>query len=775
MIEKYLTDDLLIVCNSSIKKIILNKYNDKLYNYKFMNKNEFKNHFYFAYDNKTISYLMSKYHYNMDVCKIYLENLYPININKKYKSEKLEFLKKLKIELITEKLLYFDKLFNSYLNTKTVIIIDNNLEKYEKDDFKKFIILDESSQKLECSVTCCNTLEEEILYVIDNILTLVNDGVDLNKIYLTNVGEDYLYTINRLFSYFKIPINLDMKESIYGTKIVKDYLNTKKMPSFKTKIGAKLIEVLNSLVDIENDINYNTFLIDKLKNTYLPQKKYKNAINVIDIGTVLEEDDYLFVLGFNQDIIPKTYKNEDYITDDIKDEISLYLTTEKNIRERKNIINYLGKIKNLFISYKEKSNFNSYLPSSLISDLNLNVSKYDSKKVYNSDLYNKLRLGELLDNYYKYGEKSNLLTKLVSHYDINYHTYDNSFTGINTSSFINYINNYLKLSYTSLNTYNNCAFKYYINYILKINPSEDTFSIFVGNLFHYIFSVMYNECFNFDLEWDSYLEKYEINLKEKFFLKDLKKKLREDIDIIKDLEMLSEYKNILTEEEVRIKLRKDIEIYFTGKIDKIISTNNSTDTYFSVVDYKTGNINTSINNMKYGLNMQLPIYLYLISKSSIFTSAIFTGMYFQRVLYPNYKWELGKDVYDILKNNLKLQGYSTDNIENLSKFDRSYESSEMIKSMKINKDGSFSKNSKVLSDDDIYNILKYTEGVIDEVVDNILNAKFDINPKVIEKNKSCTNCEFRDICFVNNKDYVYLDKVDNLDFLGGEDDGNKVD
>ncbi len=775
MIEKYLTDDLLIVCNSGIKKNILNKYNDKLYNYKFMNKNEFKNHFYFAYDNKTISYLISKYNYNIDVCKIYLDNLYPIDIDKNYKNEKLKFLKRLKIELINEKLLYFDKLFNSYLNTKTVIIIDNNLEKYEKDDFKKFIILDESSQKLECSVTCCNTLEEEILYVIDNILTLVNDGVDLNKIYLTNVGEDYLYTINRLFSYFKIPINLDMRESIYGTKIVKDYLNTKKIPSFKTKIGTKLIEVLNSLVDISDDVNYNIFLTDKLKHTYIPQTKYKNAVNIIDIGTPIEEDDYLFVLGFNQDIIPRTYKNEEYITDSIKDEVNLYLTTEKNIREKKSISNYLGKIKNLFISYKEKSNFNSYLPSSLISDLNLNVSKYDSKKVYNSDLYNKLRLGELLDNYYKYGEKSNLLTKLVSHYDINYNTYDNSFTGINTSSFINYINNYLKLSYTSLNTYNNCAFKYYINYILKINQSKDTFSIFVGNLFHYIFSVMYNECFNFDLEWDSYLEKYELSLKEKFFLKDLKKKLSEDIDIIKDLEMLSEYKNILTEEEVKIKLRKDLEIYFTGKIDKIISTNNSTDTYFSVVDYKTGTINTSINNMKYGLNMQLPIYLYLISKSSIFTSAIFTGMYFQRVLYPNYKWELGKNLYDIKKNNLKLQGYSTDNIENLSKFDRSYESSEMIKSMKINKDGSFSKNSKVLSDDDIYNILKYTEGVIDEVVDNILNAKFDINPKVIEKNKSCTNCEFHDICFVNNKDYIYLDKVDNLDFLGGEDDGNKVD
>lgn len=775
MIEKYMTDDLLIVCNSNIKKRILNTYNDNLYNYKFMTKKEFKDHFYFLYDNKTISYLMTKYNYNIDVCKIYLDNMYCIDIAKTYNSEKLQFLKKLKIELINENLLHFDELFKKFLGTKKVIIIDNNLEKYERRDFSDFIIIDQEIKKLECNVVCCNNLEEEILYVIDNILSLVKKGVELNKIYITNVGDDYLYTINRLFSYFKIPVNLDMKESIYGTKIVKDYLNTKKIPSFKTKIGTKLIEVLNSLVDIEDDINYNTFLIDKLKHTYLTPVRYKNAVNIIDVFELVEDDSYLFVLGFNQDIIPRTYKNEDYIPDNIKSEVELSLTTEKNIIERKNTINYLGSIKNLFISYKEKSDFNSYLPSSLISDLNLNVSKFDSKKVYNSDLYNKLRLGELLDNYYKYGEKSDLLLKLVSHYDISYNSYDNRFTGIDTSTFINYINNYLKLSYTSLNTYNNCAFKYYINYVLKLNLSNDTFSIFIGNLFHYIFSVMYNENFNFELEWNSYLEKYELSLKEKFFLKDLKNKLREDIDIIKDLEMLSEYKSILTEEEVKIKLKKDLEVYFTGKIDKIISTNNSTDTYFSVIDYKTGNISTSINNMKYGLSMQLPIYLYLISKSSIFTSAIFTGMYFQRVLYPSYKWELGKDLFDIKKNNLKLQGYSTDNIDYLSKFDRSYESSEMIKSMKINKDGSFSKNSKVLSDDDIYNILKYTENIINEVVDNILNSKFDINPKIIEKKKSCTNCRFSDICFVNNRDYVYLDKVDNLDFLGGEDNGNDLD
>ena len=37
-------------------------------------------------------------------------------------------------------------------------------------------------------------------------------------------------------------------------------------------------------------------------------------------------------------------------------------------------------------------------------------------------------------------------------------------------------------------------------------------------------------------------------------------------------------------------------------------------------------------------------------------------------------------------------------------------------------------------------------------------------------NISCKYCKFNDICFKTNKDLVYLDKVDNLDFLGGDDD-----
>ena len=770
-LEQFRDENLLVVTPNYIKLELLNRYNDKLINVKFMSLEEYKNHYYFSYDNKTINYMICKYKYNLDVCKIYLNNLYVIDIDNEYSSKKLNDLKLLKKELIDNNLLYFDNLFNDYINNKKVIVYKyNELEKYEEDMFKDHLIYKDIEQTLNNKkVIKCNTLEDEVLFVVDSIEKLISNGIDFNHIFLTNVGDEYLYTINRVFKYFNIPININMKESIFGTKLVKDYLKTGKIPPINNRITNSLINVLNSLVELESDPNYNLFLIDKLKNTYLNPIKYDMAVNIVDINEcVIDDDCYLFVLGFNQESIPKLYKDEDYITDNIKNEVLLYDTTYKNIRSKKVIKNILGSIKNVYLSYKERSNFNNYLPSVFIEEENFIIEEYSSNKIYNSNIYNKLLLNEYLDNYYKYGEVNSNLDVLYNSYNTLYNTYSNSFSGIDNSKFLSYINNHLKVSYTSLNSYNNCAFKYYINYILKINPFTDTFSIFIGNLFHYMFSIMYNEGFDFNLEWDRYLEKRKLTLSELFFLKELKKRLLEDITIIRKQEVFSTYKDRLTEEEINIKLDKNIDVVFTGKIDKIMYKNNINDTYYSVLDYKTGNINTSINNMYYGLDMQLPIYLYLLNKSNLFENPIFTGMYFQRVLFPSYKWEIGKELDNIKANNLKLMGYSTSDVERLYEFDKTYEASELIKSMKINKDLSFSSNSKILSDDDIYNVLKYTESIVSSTVDNMIKGDFSINPKVIDNKKSCEHCEFRDICFVTNKDYVYLENKNSLDFLGGD-------
>ena len=80
-------DDIdILICPSNQKKKILNELSniDKLYNIKIYNKKEFIDNYYYSYNDKAIYYIINKYNLDIDVVKVYLNNLYCIDINKKY-------------------------------------------------------------------------------------------------------------------------------------------------------------------------------------------------------------------------------------------------------------------------------------------------------------------------------------------------------------------------------------------------------------------------------------------------------------------------------------------------------------------------------------------------------------------------------------------------------------------------------------------------------------------------------------------------------------------
>ena len=97
----------IIICPNDEKMNILDNYSkeENLHNIKFINKKEFINNYFFSYDEQAIQYLMDKYNYNLDVCKVYLKYLYVIDIDKDYKEKKLNFLKEIKKELLENNLL----------------------------------------------------------------------------------------------------------------------------------------------------------------------------------------------------------------------------------------------------------------------------------------------------------------------------------------------------------------------------------------------------------------------------------------------------------------------------------------------------------------------------------------------------------------------------------------------------------------------------------------------------------------------------------------------
>ena len=472
-------------------------------------------------------------------------------------------------------------------------------------------------------------------------------------------------------------------------------------------------------------------------------------------------------MGFNLDVIPKTHKDIEYLSDKDKEEVDLYDTTYLNKREKEKVVYLLSKIKNLTVTYKLSTPFQKFYPSSLINDYNLEVVKEHEVSLEYSENYNKIKLGEYLDKYNLYGEKASNLEILYSNYDIDYNSYDNQFTGIDKDTYLENISYPLRLSYTSLNSYNECKFKYYINQVLKLNDFTDTFQTFIGGMYHYILTLYRKENFDLDYEFNNYLEKRSLSLKEKLLLVKIKKDLIDLIEVLKKQQLLTGYDNDLYEKRAIIEIRKDISVEFVGFIDKIMYYKNMDDTYFSIIDYKTGSIDTNIELMKYGLHAQLPTYLYLINYSDIISNPIFTGIYYQNILfnYPTWSKKLDKEK----KDRYLLKGYSTDNIDILERFDPTYEDSLYIKSMKYNPEKGFGTYTKIIDDDTMINMVKYMDKHIKDKTNEILEGDFEIDPKIYDgKNISCKFCEYKDLCFMSNSNLKYLDKVEDLSFLGGE-------
>lgn len=764
----------IIICPNEEKMNILDKYSndEKLYNIKFMTKQEYIDNYYYSYDERALEYLMNKYDYNLDVCKVYLSNLYVIDITKDYKNNKLKLLKNIKKELLDNNLLEENKAFKDYLNNKEIIVKNYyDLDLYEEKvlNYKK----EEKEYNLNTKVVKCDTLEEEVNQVCLSIIELLNKNIDINKIFIGNVSSDYLYTINKLFKYYKIPINLDMNNSIYSTKVVNDYLNNNILDlESNDKITKKLVNVISSLsmLDQSKD-SYKKILKDKLKNTSIGNNRLSNAVNVIDINKrSINDDEYVFVLGFNQDNLPVINKDIDFITDNMKDEVPMYTTKEKNIRNKKSLIEILSNIKNLYISYKLRSPFSTFYPSSLINELNLEVIEPKVDNHAYSNIYNKLRLGEKLDNYYKYKEKDNELLILNNHYNIPYNVYSNKFSGIDNKKYIESINKPLNMSYSSMNEYSECAFKYYVKNILKLSVYEEKFPAFLGSLYHRLLSIYKRTNFDYEKEFNIYLENRELSFKEKVLLIKIKEDLKDLIESLKKQQLLTGYDNEYLEKKLEVPIdNKKISVIFKGFVDKIMYYKEVEDIYYSIIDYKTGYIDTNIEPLKYGLHMQLPVYLYLIRNSHIFSKPHFTGIYYQNILF-NYPTSTTEEEYlKTIKDRLKLQGYSTDNVDILERFDSTYTKSDYIKSMSYSEEKGFSSNTKLINDETLNNMIEYTSKIIDKTIDKILDNKFDINPKNYNgKNISCEFCEYKDICYMKEKDIKYLNKVENLDFLGGE-------
>lgn len=761
---------------NSLLRIISNS--KKLLNIKIITLSELKKKYYFDYGKEAIYYVYKNYKVNYDIARKYVSNLYYIN---DYNDEKMSLLKNIKNDLDNNGLLEYNGLFKEFLKNKDIVLFD--LKYIDKFYLNIFEELKEYSNVSEYNIDGNRSvkelykaidMDEEVDFVASKICDLIKSGININNIKLSNVNEGYYFSIKNTFKMFNIPVSLPSFSCIKGSKIVREFRDNYSSNISETLDKIKELisnekdgEIYNSIVNVVNSYNFvddymdvKDILLNDIENISVEVEKYNNSVKIVDIeNEIISDDDYVFLINYNEGVIPHNYKDEDFLSDKIKNSIGISDSYDLNKKALMNIKEKISLINHLIVTYrkhdlKDEIYISSSYEKDLFEEKDVNIS-FD-----HSNLYNKLVLVSEKDENNKFGVISDNLLLLNSHYkDEKYLDYSNKFTGLSKDQIRNLYKNGLTLSYTSTNSYYECAFKYYIDNVIRVNKYEDSFEITVGNIFHHILSICFEDDFDFEASWDKELKntKYEFDSAEEYFISILKDELLLIIKTLKSQLNYTQLKKSMYEKEIIVDVNSDLHIRFKGFVDKIMYDEFNGETIVAIVDYKTGNPNININNVKYGLDMQLPIYMYLI-KNSIKNVRI-GGFYLQKILSND------KDV-DSRIESLKLQGYSNSDESILKHVDSSYDDSEIIMGLKKGNNG-FYAYSKIISDEEIDKLYSIVDKNIKNASENIINGVFDINPKQIkDKLKGCNYCRYKDICYMRNEDIVELPEVKGI--FGGD-------
>ncbi len=757
-------ENAIIFLSLKEKELALKYLSKSIHSVKFITYQELLNKYYFSFDEKTIAYLMEKENYHYDVARTVLNNLRYIE-DKEYESPKLEKLLSLKKELIEKELLIFDPFFKDYLKRFKLYYYDEFADQFYLNLFKSLdaSLIKKEKEVYQPKVYVFDEVENELEYLFVKIIETINSGVPKSKIKVAGLSDDYLYDFKRLAHLYQIAFS-DEKTSLAAFKISSEYLNlldeSKSFDEALEKLGnAKEEELLKVLVNRINKVNHLELDFSKkkkifkslVKNTYLA-KHYHDEIELLDINDLaLEEDTHLFVIDFSLNKVPRTYKDEDYLKDEEKLLLALDTSHQKNKKVKSKLISLIKSHKNLYLSYSRKEDADD--ASVLVDELKLErIINPKIDKIYSSKLA-KIKTAKYLDDLIKYDLKHPDLVAYFNSVENDYRSYSYKYSGID-----NFKQEKLRLSYTSLNDYANCAFKYYVKKVLRLDEFETNFSAIIGTIYHEVLSLIFTENEDFETAWEKALAlvQEELGPREKFLLKRLKKELILIIEHLKKQNAKTLFKDHLYEEEILLDLDEKLSLF--GKIDKISHHRFNDEDLIALIDYKTGSFDISLKYARHGLNLQLPIYWFLVKNSKIYANPKFAGFYLQSLLHNELRAAKLKDYEKIWNDSLKLTGYSTDKHERLELLDPGFRKSDYIRSMKLNADGSFYYHAKILSDEEVLDLENLVREEVSKIGEAIFKASFEVNPKLYAKNSACTYCEFIDLCFRTSDDFIDLDK-----------------
>jgi ATP-dependent helicase/nuclease subunit B len=200
-------------------------------------------------------------------------------------------------------------------------------------------------------------------------------------------------------------------------------------------------------------------------------------------------------------------------------------------------------------------------------------------------------------------------------------------------------------------------------------------------------------------------------------------------------------------------LQNGATMELVGQIDRVDRALCSQGTLLRIVDYKSSDRPLNLDEVYYGLALQMLTYLDIVithANEWIGEEALPAGVLYFHVHNPFLNANKAMDIDEIedeLLKKFKMKGLLLADEESVRLMDSTLTSGwSNIVSAAINKTGGFNSMSSVASQEE-FNVLKeYVRYTFQEIGRSITDGKINITPYKLGNHTPCTMCDFKSVC-----------------------------
>lgn len=739
---------------------------------------EMRSLFDYNYDNRALKYLLKKgfnYGKAKDMLSAFSSDLFANAVEaKEYEP--------LRDELIKDELLFktphpektFENgvvLISGYYGE--VSLIKTYLDKTGLDI--EFLYEEESDEeKVPVALGIFKDSYEELHYVFNEIAIDLDKGTPIDDIYLYGPSTEYVSLLHEYSKMYGFTVDLDFRLRLFDTKAYRSFINAFSSNDLDSSIkmmreenddkdADKVEKLVREFVDVFPSSKERTIaLFNDIAKTLMPYEEKKNKVIKVLREAVSPLHGHVYCINFSMGVYPTVVTEQGFFSDEEKARLGIPTSRDRSLWDNARLERFL-KNKNIsLITYSDEIFGTQKFISGFVNKLGIKVSENPVSKdeegnpVEYSHEKGLFLASSMQDLYVRYRQEDprRLPYSSISDLDDSYSKYDFRYNG--TKAF----KTSRTYSYSALDSYCSCPFKYLLNNVIRIDDSDSSFSSHIGTIFHKVLELRHTDSsFDFDKAYEEAVKEEEQNEgiaftpKEKAILDNLKPYCKSSLDFQNKFE--KNLKSPLYHPEKSFFYRSPKGFAITGRYDKVIEFDNGEKKSCFIIDYKTGPKEFKEELFgKFGTSMQLPFYTFAAKNDSDLEKDMeIAGIFISPTCSFSLENKEGKEIKSVDEEALKMNGLFSNDRNLLSLIEGGLEgSSKVIKGLGLKKEGEWTAASaKHLKDQAGFDELaSKTENFVSDFDKRISTGDFNIAPLVVIKHyDGCEYCPFHDVCYVD--------------------------